>query len=86
MDTKSRANDVSSSSQPSVCVQITWRLVKAQIAGSNHNPPHPVFSLGHNLSLGYDSEIWISDKFPGDAGLGTTFEPVQDAQCLPKQN
>ena len=38
MDTKSRADDVSSGSQPSVCMQITWRLVKAQIAGSNHNP------------------------------------------------
>ena len=39
MDTKSRADDVSSGSQPSVCVQVTCRLVKAQIAGSNHNPP-----------------------------------------------
>lgn len=39
MDTKSRADGVSSGSQPSVCVQITWRLAKAQIAGSNHNPP-----------------------------------------------
>lgn len=81
MDKKSRADDVSSDSQPLFVCRPPGCWLKHRLLGQTTHPHPPVFN---SLGLSYISGIWISNKFSSDAGLRTTFEPAQDAGCLPK--
>lgn len=81
MDTKSIGDDISTGSQPPMCLRTTWRLVK-----STDYWVTPAPSI-NSLGLGYCPRVCIYDKFPSHvdvAGLGTTFEPTGNAQYLPK--
>lgn len=52
-------------SQTWVCIRITWKAYKMLLL---------IPTLTDSAGLGWALRISISNKYPGDAGLGTTLE------------